>query len=261
MPFRISYSGPAPLSAYFLKKPIETSAGTEKSLPTSNDNVSEPNIQNGEAGPEDIKNPESEVQYSAAFRGRRVVSHNVRLPPDYVGLLLEQKQTSHSSAQDLARHDPSSGGGTTVKKAVTKAGDRAKALKEKAAAKLNKAGKRKSKYFQDEEEREPQDEGNEAPGGHDVDHAIETGQGQKPVNEQVMNVAGKFDDFTLWHPDGPVDQGRDEYIRSLNEWITLAGEVRIMTTLYLLIYSNPCFLDTSCIKTVIVAFTGHHSSG
>lgn len=33
-----------------------------------------------------------------------------------------------------------------------------------------------------------------------------------------------FESFTIWSPDGPLDQGRDEYCRSLTEWVTL-GQV------------------------------------
>ncbi|VDC05164.1 unnamed protein product [Peniophora sp. CBMAI 1063] len=42
---------------------------------------------------------------------------------------------------------------------------------------------------------------------------------------KVLNAAGRFDSITLWHPDIPADEGRDEYVRSLREWIAVAAEV------------------------------------
>lgn len=42
---------------------------------------------------------------------------------------------------------------------------------------------------------------------------------QKEV--RMLSPTGRFDAFTLWHPDGPVDTGRDEYCRALGEWIEL----------------------------------------
>lgn len=41
----------------------------------------------------------------------------------------------------------------------------------------------------------------------------------------VLNATGQFDSITLWHPDIPADEGRDEYVRSLREWVAVAAEV------------------------------------
>ncbi|KAH9971005.1 hypothetical protein BGW80DRAFT_1325058, partial [Lactifluus volemus] len=38
-------------------------------------------------------------------------------------------------------------------------------------------------------------------------------------------TGGRFDSFVLWHPDNPVDEGKDEYLRSLSEWVNIAAEV------------------------------------
>ena len=46
----------------------------------------------------------------------------------------------------------------------------------------------------------------------------------RPV--RVLKPAARFDSFVLWHPDIPVDEGKDEYLRSLSEWVNIAAEVR-----------------------------------
>jgi ribonuclease H2 subunit C len=43
---------------------------------------------------------------------------------------------------------------------------------------------------------------------------------------RVLKPAATFDSFVLWHPDIPVDEGKDEYLRSLSEWVNIAAEVR-----------------------------------
>jgi hypothetical protein len=36
----------------------------------------------------------------------------------------------------------------------------------------------------------------------------------------------QFSSFILWNADIPVDDGRDEYLRSLSEWVKLSAQVR-----------------------------------
>jgi len=43
---------------------------------------------------------------------------------------------------------------------------------------------------------------------------------------RVLRPSARFDSFVLWHPDIPVNEGRDEYLRSLSEWVSIATEVR-----------------------------------
>ena len=43
---------------------------------------------------------------------------------------------------------------------------------------------------------------------------------------RVLKPTARFDSFVLWHPDIPVDEGKDEYLRSLSEWTNIASEVR-----------------------------------
>jgi Ribonuclease H2 non-catalytic subunit (Ylr154p-like) len=42
---------------------------------------------------------------------------------------------------------------------------------------------------------------------------------------RALKPTARFDSFILWHPDIPVDEGKDEYFRSLSEWTNIASEV------------------------------------
>jgi ribonuclease H2 subunit C len=44
-------------------------------------------------------------------------------------------------------------------------------------------------------------------------------------SSRTLLPTAQFSSFVLWHPDIPVDSGRDEYLRSLTEWVRLADEV------------------------------------
>ena len=59
--------------------------------------------------------------------------------------------------------------------------------------------------------------------GEDVDA---DGQGEEEeAPTRTLTLASTFSSFVVWNPDIPVDEGRDEYIRSLNEWIKLSAMV------------------------------------
>jgi hypothetical protein len=45
---------------------------------------------------------------------------------------------------------------------------------------------------------------------------------------RVLKPSARFDSFVLWHPDIPVDEEMDEYLRSLSEWVNIASEVRVI---------------------------------
>ena len=53
-----------------------------------------------------------------------------------------------------------------------------------------------------------------------------------PLEEErllrVLKPSARFDSFVLWHPDIPVDEEMDEYLRSLSEWVNIASEVRVI---------------------------------
>jgi len=49
-----------------------------------------------------------------------------------------------------------------------------------------------------------------------------------PADEETLRVlepVSTFSSFTIWNPDYPLDEGKDEYLRSLTEWSKLATEI------------------------------------
>ena len=60
----------------------------------------------------------------------------------------------------------------------------------------------------------------------------------RPV--RVLKPLARFDSFVLWHPDIPVDEEMDEYLRSLSEWVNIASEVRLIW---------PITLPSHCLTT------------
>ena len=50
---------------------------------------------------------------------------------------------------------------------------------------------------------------------------------------RVLRATSTFDSWMLWNPDNVVDEGRDEYIRGLGEWMNLCAEVRCATGVYI----------------------------
>jgi hypothetical protein len=283
MPFRIEYSGPAPISTYFLTRPfidadekrrrlaVATTLAGELDNNAENciDNVTNPSTGESECvqgAPEEKKDalsgrpvvettkdqPEAgtSTRLSAAFRGRKVVSHDVVLPDGYTGLLLTSSTAKAAITEDTSKEDGNAGrigkrGNAKAKSAVVKAGDRAKALKAKAAAKKGgaKGGARRSRKvveddveedegLADGDELEPQDELVQLEG--DTTQNGEGVPGDPLVEDKVFEVTGQFQRFAIWHPDVPVDEARDEYTRSLKEWIALASEVRRIAQQFLI---------------------------
>jgi hypothetical protein len=219
MPFHIAYSGPAPISTYFLKKPLVNPETENQTLATSKFFKKDGSEQESKASPEDENH---ETRLRAAFRGRNVVSQTVQLPKGYTGLLLRQNTSNtkeESFGKDVGSQDEPKKAGKSVD-AKAKAAARAKALKAKAAAKLKKE---RSLNAEDEEEEENgEDDDPEETTADRVAVASTT-----KLEEKVFQIAGRFEKFQLWHPDVPGDQGRDDYVRSLNEWIALTAEARL----------------------------------
>ena len=61
------------------------------------------------------------------------------------------------------------------------------------------------------------------PTEEELDEMLPEDEEKPPV--RVLKPTARFDSFVLWHPDIPVDEGRDEYLRSLSEWTNIASEV------------------------------------
>ena len=53
----------------------------------------------------------------------------------------------------------------------------------------------------------------------------DSGDGMALQDVRQLIPTPTFLPFTIWSPDIPVDEGKDEYIRCLIEWTKLAAEV------------------------------------
>lgn len=58
----------------------------------------------------------------------------------------------------------------------------------------------------------------------DEDEMLMAAEISGPV--KTLEATGTFSSFVLWNADNPVDEGRDEYLRTLTEWTKIAAEVR-----------------------------------
>ncbi len=233
MPFHIAYSGPAPISTYFrVRDAPEPTFGREiKPNTPDGDLTQSQDISDSQAtlvasssassaptaslGPStssatvvdvDMQEAESDKprarHFASAFRGRTMHGLEVALPEGYAGVVLRapDDRKSKSTAQ------PSKAAEEQDSKARAKA-------KSQGAGRSTRQAKRAAEPVEDEAE-EALDEG--AAGGQDAGPA------------RVLAPVATFSSFVLWHPDIPVDESRDEYMRSLTEWTRLSAEVRAL---------------------------------
>ena len=61
------------------------------------------------------------------------------------------------------------------------------------------------------------------PTGEELDEISPEDEDGHPA--RVLKPTARFDSLVLWHPDIPVDEGKDGYLRSLTEWTSIASEV------------------------------------
>ena len=175
MPFRINYSGPAPISTFFRPREADTlQAIAEKATEVPDTalitSVS-PKLNSGK-------------RFISAFRGRVVQGLEIVLPHGYKGLVLRNELPSK------------------VSRPVRK--DRKK----------TRSTRRKMECEDQEDE-------------DGTEQASET-ETSEAVRELVPSHT--FESFILWNPDRHVDEGQDEYIRTLKEWTALAAEVCCVIT-------------------------------
>jgi len=219
MPFHLNYSGIASISTYFRVKPAtlrqpEANAAqlsTETDLETKKADIDtvETTAKSGRVGENDtdvamdVTHPTDDIvaqpqkksslgaRFVAAFRGRTVHGVTVDLPDGYSGIVLR------------AAGDGSGKGKTAVSGKV----------QEEASSKSKKGRLTRKASRMDVDE--------------DVD--VDMGEGASQEGERgpvrTLNPTACFSSFVLWNPDRPVDEARDEYLRSLNEWTRLAEEI------------------------------------
>ena len=221
MPFHLNYSGIAPISTYFRVKPAslrddsgqntaqhstETDSETNKiGLETVTTTATPARVDGSDAGAAmDVNQPVNKnaarlpkksslgARFVAAFRGRTVYGATVDLPEGYGGIVLraEGDQRGKGKTADGSKNQGSK-------------------------SKQGRLGRKPSRI--------------------DVDEDVEMDEGEGLLQQEdedsgpvrTLNPIGTFSSFVLWNPDLPVDEVKDEYLRSLNEWIRLAAEVSL----------------------------------
>lgn len=199
MPFNIKYTGSAPVSTYFRPKPPPVQGDSATNVASgSQEGTSQLSTTTGTADPaESNTNPVMTLDITpkedpmvAAFRGRTVRGTRISVPDGYTGVVL-------------------------VGAAVNKA-------KQASPPPGRRTARRSGRVIHVDEDDEPQDvDMDDAGEGADAD-----GQGEEEGGPtRTLTLASVFSSFTVWNPDIPVDEGRDEYIRSLNEWTKLSAMV------------------------------------
>ncbi|KAJ7916730.1 ribonuclease H2, subunit C [Mycena leptocephala] len=198
IPFHVDHNGPAPISTYFIVEAAKEDVAKPGSVALVQDVEMDPAAEstNMDARPEVVEPPadnslarrvkDATTRFVATFRGRTMQGLKVELPSGYAGVITVTGEGAQGKAGALK---------TNIQQVV----------KDKARGrKMNRATRTR---------RRDEDEMN-------GDEETEVGQ-----NSRILMPTAQFSSFVLWHPDIPVDPGRDEYLRSLTEWIRLADEV------------------------------------
>ncbi len=195
MPFHIQHTGPAPVSTYFRIKPHDGPLCQLSSIP-------DPSLPSGDSQTElttatavtNVKAPASPVQQSGPIR--RLSESAKRFISSFRGRTVHGVEVTlpkgyagivlRGDTNDQAHPHPSTG----------------------SKSKRRPVRNSRRNPIEEEELEEMSLEDEEKP----------------PV--RVLKPTARFDSFVLWHQDIPVDEGKDEYLRSLSEWTNIASEVR-----------------------------------
>ncbi|KAH9832649.1 ribonuclease H2, subunit C [Rhodofomes roseus] len=227
MPFHIDYSGPAPISTYFRVKPapppgylgkMERQGSAAQGTNTNSQDASESQtsstsqatlVASSSSGTLETQLGESQdtlivedavptktqgagSRFVAAFRGRTVQGLKVELPEGYAGLILQTPEDA-SAARSSKRSGASA--------------------KEQVGTQATRSSRRSS-------QKEAMVIDTDVGGGVDG-----TEEAEPEGALRTLQPISTFSSFVLWNQDIPVDEGKDEYLRSIREWTRLAAEV------------------------------------
>ncbi|KAG9024004.1 hypothetical protein FRB95_012219 [Tulasnella sp. JGI-2019a] len=262
MPFGVGYTGSAPLSTFWMirdaPEPIETDAkgsgvsdavledadasltrDAESHIPVETMSVETSDTQhlndqpNGPAIPllpsSQLPNPPiepEEKKFLSAFRGRALHGLEVPLPEGYSGIVLSvvgetstrnEKETSETDKGKRKGNGADARPPTKVRKLET-GDDTTRSRGRMTRSKSQTVVKPKDDVNAEEVQVAQEEERQLTPS---QDEAMEDGVSEMPARGLVPVSA--FSSLTVWNADNPVDTGRDEYIRSLDEWTRLSS--------------------------------------
>lgn len=215
MPFHLNHNGTAPISTYFMVDTAKETVGAPSTAQATDSTV--PDAQNDTTGVKPNASSDSKMdvdghlssvledktapaeastsknRFTSTFRGRVIQGLKVELPTGYVGIVLKPKESSEGRKNG---RDERVGSAESAMGRVTRGSSKAQ-------------GGKKSKGSVEEEPEE-----------HDIPPDLDGNA------KRILAPTSSFSSFIIWHPDIPVDEGRDEYHRSLKEWTQLASVVR-----------------------------------
>ena len=226
MPFHIQHTGPAPVSTYFRirpqagqsSSPAETSSPPRESQTDTTATVTIGVLPEEKVNPPIAAGTDLVVEDPAVPVAARVdvIVANVTTPatpmlrPGPIRRLSDSAKRFISSFRGRTVHGvevalPKGYGGIVLR---GDANDKAHPY-QSTASKANRRSTRRPLRTPTEEE---------------LDKMSLEDEDGRPA--RVLKPTARFDSFVLWHPDIPVDEGKDEYLRSLSEWTSIASEVR-----------------------------------
>ncbi|KAF8184480.1 ribonuclease H2, subunit C [Pholiota molesta] len=183
---------------------------------------------------------DADKRFVSAFRGRTIHGLTIDLPAGFSGLVLQtddrnQGTSKGSSAAADSKTNPTSKAGEK-----SSARGKAKKAEEQDAPSTRRRGRLTRSTLPSSSSTQPI----EVPGDDRDDEVMADAAGEDTTTNEgddaaVPDAAGdddaaatrrlvpmaQFSAFTLWSADRVVDKGRDEYYRSLTEWVALANEI------------------------------------
>ncbi|KAG7087786.1 hypothetical protein E1B28_013727 [Marasmius oreades] len=250
MPFHIEYNGTAPISTFLhvqdAKKNIGAPEEPVHQTPTTEvDDESQKTVVDSETGSETVVTSSSSSstlvattsietssqvstsanqqlsdlpnRYISTFRGRTIHGLAVDVPEGLTGVVLR----SERAGSGLERQRESAA--VREKEQLKAAAAAAKWKKGKGKADDAGAGRRTRSSARRAVEDEDMDVDEDLEDEDDVSLLGEeeewSGGGGTPIN---LVPTSNFSSFMLWHPDIPVDTGKDEYFGTISEWMKIA---------------------------------------
>ncbi|KAF8075250.1 ribonuclease H2, subunit C [Lyophyllum atratum] len=243
MPFHIKYSGQAPISTFLRVNAAKETVGAPPT-PEKGSEEGPSNVEVNEAGPSnspretvapaaaadnamdtDVKDApvaaapptlvgrvtDATTRFISTFRGRTIQGLKVPLPEGYVGVVLRTEGATNGKSRQT----------------TGSAKDRTKTTNQNGKKKATRTKGRATRSMTRGEEGKAVEELIDAVDDPmDVNHDGELHSGnQVRLDEEevrTLAVSSQFSSFVLWHADHPVDEKRDDYVRSLTEWTRLA---------------------------------------
>ncbi|CAA7265203.1 unnamed protein product [Cyclocybe aegerita] len=168
---------------------------------------------------------ELEKRVVSSFRGRTIHGLLIDLPPGYSGLVLESEGDANTHPAKLETKEREKESEESTKgKAKTKAKAAPKASSKPRGRLARSAASKKPEVIEIEDEDEEMPEASTS-----LKESQEPTDDAEPPQDapstRSLVPKAQFSSFTLWHADRPVEKTRDEYFRTLEEWIALSHEI------------------------------------